>query len=51
MNTSLRPPALVVVMAFTGRVGQSCANAACDAAAPSAADSSKVANFMVVLSR
>ena len=32
MKMSLKPPALVVVMALTGRVGQSCA-AACDAAA------------------
>ena len=27
MKMSLKPPALVVVMAFTGRVGQSCAAA------------------------
>ena len=32
MKMSLKPPALVVVMALTGRVGQSCA-AACEAAA------------------
>src|SRR4029079_5877223 len=51
MKMSLRPPALVVVMALTGRVGQSCANAVCATAAPSAADSSKVTNFMVCLPR
>ncbi len=34
MKMSLKPPALVVVMAFTGRVGQSCAAAGERAAKP-----------------
>ena len=48
MKMSLKPPALVVVMALTGRVGQSCA-AACDAAAEAeqAAESSKAGIFMM----
>ncbi len=51
MKMSLNPPALVVVMALTGRFGQSCASAVCAAAAPSVAESSKVSNFMVFLPR
>ena len=49
MKMSLKPPALVVVMALTGRFGQSSAIAGDSAARPSAADNSKVFIFMVAL--
>ena len=50
MKMSLRPPALVVVMALTGRVGQSCATAAGIAAADtSAATINRLPNFMITL--
>ena len=48
MKMSLKPPALVVVMALTGRVGQSCAQRGMRRGrAETAADSSKVTSFMI----
>src|SRR6187397_777014 len=51
MKMSLKPPALVVVMALTGRVGQSSAAAGSTAAVKAIiATSSGVENFMIYLS-
>ena len=50
MKMSLRPPALVVVIALTGRLGQlSCAAAGAAMAAAQSAANSSVAGFMSVL--
>src|SRR5438067_595938 len=46
MKMSLKPPALVVVMALTGRVGQSCAAAGDRAARPRTVESSSFKIFM-----
>ncbi len=49
MKMSLKPPALVVVIAFTGRFGQSSAEAGSAAPSVSSAASGRAGNFMVVL--